>query len=66
MAIWQFYCNIVSSTKNSDILSRDELISWRDIPLPDYNIDFLKCEKSWAKNIVQYGNIDETCIEFIS
>ena len=65
MAIWQFYCNIISSTKNSDILSRDELISWKDIPLPGYNIDFLKCEKSWAKNIVQYGNIDETCIEFI-
>ena len=41
------------------------MISWRNIPCPDYNIDFLAREKSWAKYIIQYGNIDKTCIEFI-
>ena len=65
MAIWQFYCNIVSVTKSIDKLSHDEMISWRDMPQPRLDIDFLQQEESWAKNIVQYGNIDETCIQFI-
>ena len=65
MAIWQFYCNIVSAAKSIDKLSHDEMISWRDMPQPRLDIDFLQREESWAKNIVQYGNIDETCILFI-
>lgn len=65
MAIWQFYCNIVSVTKSIDKLSHDEMISWRDMPQPRIDIDFLQHEKSWAKNIVQYGNMDGTCILFI-
>lgn len=65
MAIWQFYCNIVSVTKSIDKLSRDEMLSWRDMPQPRLDIDFLKREESWAKNIIQYGNVDETCIQFI-
>lgn len=27
--------------------------------------DFLQREKSWSANIVQYGKMDEICIEFI-
>lgn len=65
MAAWQFYCNIISSAKSIDVLRYDEMISWNGIPQPKGNIDFLECKKSWAKNVVQYGNIDETCIEFI-
>ena len=65
MAIWQFYCNIVSVAKSIDKLSHDEMISWRDILQPRLEIDFLQREESWTKNIIQYGNIDETCILFI-
>lgn len=64
MAVWQFDCNIISE-KSVDKRSHDEILSWNDIPQPNCNIDFLERKESWAKNIVQYGNIDETCIEFI-
>lgn len=65
MAVWQLQCNIIPLRENIDKLSQDEMISWKDISNPLIDIDFLKYEKSWSKNIVQYGNIDETCIEFI-
>lgn len=65
MAIWQFQCNIIPLREKSDNLSRDEMISWKDIPQPITNIDFLEYQKSWSTNIVQYGKIEETCIEFI-
>lgn len=65
MAVWQFQCNIIPSRENIDKLSRNEMISWKGISQPIINIDFLEREKSWSTNIVQYGNIDGTCIEFI-
>ena len=65
MAIWQFQCNIVPARKNMDRLSRDEVISWKDETPPSHDITFLAQEKSWSKDIVQYGKLDETCIEFI-
>lgn len=65
MAIWQFQCNIIPLRGNIDKLSRDEMISWQDISQSIINVDFLEREKSWSTDIVQYGNIDETCIEFI-
>ncbi|MDE6470104.1 MAG: hypothetical protein K2L19_03685, partial [Eubacterium sp.] len=66
MAIWQFQCNIIPKRNNYNKLSRDEIISWRDIQSKPYKIDFLDYKESWSKNITQYGNIDETCIELIS
>lgn len=65
MAVWQFQCNIIPVKENIDKLSYDEKISWKDISQPETELDFLECKKSWSTNIVQYGNIDETCIEFI-
>lgn len=65
MAIWQFQCNIVPARDNIEKLSRDEIILWKDVLHPTYDIEFLEKEKSWSKDIVQYGNIDETCVEFI-
>lgn len=65
MAVWQFYCNIISQAKTNNTLDYDEMKSWKDVPQPKYNIHFLQLEKSWSQDIVQYGNIDETCIEFI-
>ena len=47
------------------LLTHDQIISWKSqsISLPE--IDFLSNEKSWSKDIIQYGKLDETCIEFI-
>ena len=64
MAIWQFQCNIIPSRKNINELSYGEKILWHDTADLEIEIDFLKCEKSWSKSIVQYGNIDETCMQF--
>lgn len=65
MAIWQFQCNIIPSRENIDKLSCDEIISWEGLPCPMIDINFLERETSWSTNIIQYGKIDETCIEFI-
>lgn len=65
MAIWQFKCNIIPSRENVDELSYNEILSWKGISCPTISINFLEQKKSWSTNIVQYGKIDETCIEFI-
>ena len=65
MAAWQFHCNIVPARDNIEELSRDEITSWKDVPHPTHDIEFLEKAKSWSGDIIQYGNIDETCIEFI-
>lgn len=65
MAIWQFQCNIIPTRINIDRLSRDEMISWKGISKPPHELKFLEQEKSWSKDIIQYGKSDETCIEFM-
>ena len=65
MAVWQFQCNIIPRRENIDKLSHDKMISWKDMPQPIVIIDFFERKKSWSTDIIQYGSIDETCIEFI-
>ena len=65
MAIWQFQCNIIPSRDNIEKLNRDEIISWKNVSPPKYDMEFLEKEKSWSKDIVQYGKREETCVEFI-
>ena len=65
MAIWQFSCNIVPYRKNIMALTANEIISWKESSIPLPEINFLEQKASWSKDIIQYGNIDETCIEFI-
>ena len=64
MSIWQFQCNIIPARVNIDGLSRDEIISWKGETQPSHEVTFLEQEKSWSKDIIQYGKSDETCIEF--
>lgn len=64
MAVWQFQCNIIPLRQNIEKISRDEMITWKDISHPVIHIDFLERKKSWSTDIVQYGKLDETCIEF--
>lgn len=65
MAIWQFQCNIIPLGHNIDRLNHGEMISWKEVSQPSNEIKFLELEKSWSKDIVQYGKTEETCIEFI-
>lgn len=65
MAVWQFQCNIIPMRVDVDGLSHDEIISWKNVYRKPHEIVFLQREKSWSKDIVQYGNSEETCIEFI-
>ncbi len=65
MAIWQFQCNIIPARVNFDSLSRDKMVSWKGETQPCHVVTFLEQEKSWSKDIIQYGKSDETCIEFI-
>lgn len=52
MATWQFQCFIISSKKNTDKLSHDEIISWEDVEQPSIYPDFLGRGKSWSTDIV--------------
>lgn len=66
MAIWQFGCHIISKEK-ADIrnhLDFDEILTWRKQDTSIEEIDFLDKQQSWSNKISQYGNTDETCIEF--
>lgn len=65
MAIWQFQCNIIPCRNDITGLKYDEIISWKGVSQPTRSIDFLACEESWSKDIIQYGKTEETCIEFI-
>ena len=65
LAIWQFQCFIVPLIKNADKLRGDEIISRNNVEKPLIYPDFLECRKSCSADIVQYGNVDETCIEII-
>lgn len=67
MALWQFDFYIVSREKcviGLD-LSNEDILSWKEEDISSIRIDFLEKEASWAKNIVQYGKEDETCIQFL-
>ena len=63
MAIWQLCFNAVEKNKNLD---DKDICLWTKEPNDVYNISFLCKAKSWSSEIIQFGNIDETCIELIS
>jgi len=65
VAVWQFQCFIIPFIKDANKLGKDEMISWKNVEKPLIYPDFLGCEKSWSIDIIQYGHIDKTCIEFI-
>ena len=67
MALWQFDFNIVPRVGCSMVesLSVEDILSWKQENISSAEIDFLEKESCWAKDIVQYGKADETCIEFL-
>lgn len=63
MAAWQTFFHIIPR-KNINDLFDDGAFSWKDTSIGFEKIDFLERRKSWSKDIIQYGSIDGTCIEF--
>lgn len=65
MAIWQYECYIVPIRKNLLDLKHEQIISWKGRECLQQKVDFLDLKESWSKDIVQYGDLERTCIEFI-
>ena len=63
MAIWQFRCNIIPEREITGV-DFDEIISWIGVkePLP---FKYFPQKKSWSPNIIQLGEIDGNCFEYI-
>lgn len=63
MAIWQFDFAAIDKNK---IISDNDICFWDKEPADNvYNISFLEKRRSWSKDIIQYGNLDGTCIELL-
>lgn len=65
MAIWQYECYIIPIRKNLLDLKHEQMISWKGRECSQQEVDFLDLKESWSKDIVQYGDLERTCIEFI-
>lgn len=61
MAIWQFRGNIIPAVKEKN---SENIISWTGLPPPPF-FDCYPQQKSWSQNIIQFGEIDKNCFEYI-
>lgn len=69
MAVWQIYLDIIQKDKIENkspeeiCNKKDYIIAWeRKIIINALNGSFVK-EKSWSRDIEQFGNLEESCIE---
>ncbi|SET72386.1 hypothetical protein SAMN05443270_1132 [Lacrimispora sphenoides] len=69
MAIWQFDCNIIPRIDKFTRTDTLDITSWIGIVLNKKAIQYLnqilEPQKSWTKDIIQFGKDDETCIKFL-
>lgn len=62
MAVWQVDFSVIDKNKTGN---DEDICYWEKEPVNAYDITFLnKCE-SWSKDIIQYGDLQETCIELL-
>ena len=66
MALWQFDCYIIprGNYVAENKIVADDILSWKNKDVPLIQIDFLEKQPSWTESIVQYGKVDEACIQF--
>lgn len=62
MAVWQVCFNVIE--KNKNIIDED-IFYWDKEPVNVYDISFLKKTESWSNDIIQYGDLQETCVELL-
>lgn len=77
MAVWQFDLKILPVDKVLNKYKKlptkvswetcDEVFNWKDCRVSKKSLmsleNILSPQKSWSKNIKQYGNTDETCVK---
>lgn len=62
MAIWQIDFSVIDKNKkNND----EDICYWNKEPIDADVVTFLKKEESWSKDIIQFGNLESTCIELL-
>ncbi|MBP3199723.1 MAG: hypothetical protein J6N21_22385 [Butyrivibrio sp.] len=62
MAIWQVDFSVIDKNKRYD---DEDICYWVKEPNNAFDIAFLdKCE-SWSEDIIQYGDLQKTCIELL-
>jgi|GEM_PF-392810 len=74
MAVWQFTIYLIKKSKVGDydvampFEKNENALNWEREKVSKDSIKaiakVLPPEKSWSKNIEQYGKIDETCLQF--
>lgn len=62
MAVWQVCFNIVEKNNHNN---DEDICFWNNEPDNVYDITFLKRINSWSKDIIQYGELQNTCIELL-
>lgn len=62
MAIWQLSFYAVDKSKK---IVDDEIYCWKEKYDKFCNINFLEKKESWANWIIQFGEVDSTCIEIL-
>lgn len=67
MALWQFDFHIVPRRRCVIVedLDDEDILSWKQDEISSIEISFLVRKASWTEDIVQYGELDGTCIEFL-
>lgn len=67
MALWQFDFYIVPRKRCviAKDLDNEDILSWKQDEISSIEISFLERKTSWTEDIVQYGELDGTCIEFL-
>lgn len=67
MALWQFDFRIVPRRRCVIVedLDNEDILSWKQDEISSIEISFLERKASWTEDIVQYGELDGTCIEFL-
>ena len=62
MAIWQVDFSVIDKNKkNND----KDICYWEKEPINAFDITFLNKYESWSRDIIQYGDLQKTCIELL-
>lgn len=62
MAIWQVDFSVIDKNKKND---DEDICYWEREPNDVFDITFLNKFDSWSKDIIQYGDLQKTCIELL-
>ena len=69
MAIWQFDCMVIPHDNIEMDVDSEDILLWKGenilVDLEEKIEQILLRNKSWSKDIYQYGSLDKTCIELL-